>query len=60
MPLPVHIELASSSDAAPLFLALAGERIVWTPDRDIAATFADAPQAWDAAFALSLPVVRVR
>lgn len=55
-----RIELASSSSAAPLFFALAGSRVRWTPDRAEAATFASIDAAWDAVVAERLAeIVRV-
>ncbi|WP_227439199.1 hypothetical protein [Methylobacterium sp. W2] len=55
-----RIELASSVDTAPLFAALAGTRLVWTPERDQALTFGASTQAWDFVVAQSLPIVQVR
>lgn len=57
---PYRIELASSADAAPLFAALAGTRLVWTPERDEAVSFRSDARAWDFVVAYGLPVVRVR
>jgi hypothetical protein len=56
-----RIELASSSWAAPLFLALVGGRIRWTPDRAAAVTFKNQDAAWDAVVAEQLAdIVRIR
>ena len=56
-----RIELASSSREAPLFFALTGDRIRWTPERKDAETFVTADAAWDRVFAERLTdSVRVR
>ncbi|GEP04046.1 hypothetical protein [Methylobacterium oxalidis] len=55
-----RIELASSPDTAPLYLAEDGDRIAWVADRDEAKTFASDFLAWDFVAANVQSLVRVR
>ncbi len=56
-----RIELASSAQDAPLFLAAKGDRIRWVQDRAAAETFVTADAAWDHVVSECLTdIVRVR
>ena len=54
-----RIELGSSPDTAPLYLAADGERIAWVSDPDEAKTFRSDFAAWDFVAANIASLVRV-